>query len=170
MVPVYNADMDPQTPTPKPNHIRIARPTPEEVRRAHRQITEDGIESEYPNLSLLAALDPVVKEAVELHSQNAIRLGLVGKLLVTGGDSFNTVHALASGAILWGIHLGLHIGQNRAAVWPRPNPEDPTYAAQRFHLPNYCSDCGVRLKGGATQHTPQCPIKAIIDQAGKPSS
>lgn len=36
--------------------------------------------------------------------------------------------------------------------------------AREFHLPEKCFCCGVYLMGGATRHTADCPIRALIAQ------
>jgi hypothetical protein len=36
---------------------------------------------------------------------------------------------------------------------------------EQKQLPNYCFDCGAFLKGGATEHKPECTILGLIHDA-----
>lgn len=81
-------------------------PTPEDVRRAYDQITEDGPEASNPRLSVLAVTDPVIRKTMERLTAKAIEMGIIK------GDPL-LIQGFVSGALVWALHLGIHLGRNQ---------------------------------------------------------
>jgi hypothetical protein len=88
-------------------------PTPDEIKAGYDAITRDGPAARITGeLGLLAIRDPLLRGTLDRMVKNAIALGLVG-------DHPAGLQGTLSGALIYGLHLGLHIGESR-----RP-PEKP---------------------------------------------
>lgn len=81
-------------------------PTRDEIQSGYDAITRDGPGAEITaELGLLAIRDPLLKDALDRMVKNAIALGLDKSPLGLQGT--------LSGALIYGLHLGLHIGESR---------------------------------------------------------
>jgi hypothetical protein len=81
-------------------------PTPDEIKAAYDAITADGPRAEITHkLSIAAVMNPQLRDTIERMVTAAFQLGLV--------DSKDGMRGSLSGALIYGLHLGLHIGQQR---------------------------------------------------------
>lgn len=91
-------------------------PTPEEVSYGYDKITEDGPvwagkSTITTDLTILAMWNPQLKDTVD----RMLLSGLRGDLIRLGADGPGGVYAALCGALIFGLHLGLHIGEARVA-------------------------------------------------------
>jgi hypothetical protein len=82
-------------------------PTTAEVKRGYDGITADGEGAEITmDLSLLAVTNPLIADTISRMVRAAAALGVQGDYL--------QVQGLLCGALVYGLHMGLHIGEARA--------------------------------------------------------
>lgn len=97
-------------------------PTPEEIHYGYDKITEDGpvwanISTITSDLAVLATFNPQIKDTLNRMLFGGLRANLF-RLSADGlgADGHGGAYAALCGALIFGLHLGLHIGEARVAA------------------------------------------------------
>lgn len=89
-------------------------PTTEEISYGYDKLTEDGPmpgkEDLTLKLSMLVALNPQIVDTLRRQAIGGLQHGLI----TLGEEGLGGVEAWLGGALIYGLHLGLHIGEARA--------------------------------------------------------
>ena len=82
-------------------------PTHEEIQSAYDKITADGSDALITEqLGVLAITDPLLRECIKRMVAAVLALRLHEREV--------TMEGTLSGALIYGLHMGIYIGQNRA--------------------------------------------------------
>jgi hypothetical protein len=86
-------------------------PTTEEVKIGYDGITNDGQGAKITaELSWLAATDPRIRDTLKRMRETGLRLL---DAHVTRGERLAILEGVTAGALIYGLHMGLHIGEAR---------------------------------------------------------